>query len=82
MLQNSHLYISEVFIVHLQPGHFQEITKYHSNQYMCCWKQWKTEKLVDVLCFLGDYEKLFWWFLDLNQFASNRPQMLDKKFGI
>ena len=31
---------------------------------------------------LGAYEKVFWWFLDLNQFASNQPRMFDKKFDI
>ena len=47
------------------------ITKYHSNQYVRCWKQWRTDELVDVSCPLGAYEKVFWWSLDLNQFASN-----------
>ena len=35
------------------------------------WKQWRTDELADVLCPLGAYEKVFWWFLELNQFASN-----------
>ena len=27
----------------------------------------------------GAYEKVFWWFLDLNQLSTNWPQMLGKK---
>ena len=30
------------------PGDFQGITKYHSNQYLLCSKQWRTDELVDV----------------------------------
>ena len=36
----------------------------------------------DVLCLLGAYEKLFWWFLGLNQFVRNLSQIADKKFEI
>ena len=42
-----------------------------SDQYVRCSKQWQRDKLVDVLCHSGAYEKVFWWFLDLIQFASN-----------
>ena len=48
------------------PGDFRGITKYHSNQYMSCWKQWRTDESIDVLYCSGVYEKVFWWFLDLN----------------
>ena len=44
---------------------------YDFDQYVRCWKQCRTDELVDVLCPSGAYEKDFWWFLDLNQFASN-----------
>ena len=37
-----------------------------------------TDELVDALCPSEAYEKVFWWFLDFNEFAS----MLDKKFDI
>ena len=42
----------------------------------------ETDELVNVLCPSGAYEKVFWWFLDLSQFASNWPRMLDKKTNI
>ena len=45
---------------------FSGITKHHSNQYVRCWKQWRMDVLVDVLCPSGAYEKVFWWFLDIN----------------
>ena len=47
------------------------IIKYHSNQYVRCWKQWRTDELVDVIFPSGAHGKVFWWFLDLSQFASN-----------
>ena len=50
------------------PGDSRGIIKYHSNQYVHCWKQWRTDELVDVLCPLGAYEKVF---LDLSQSVSN-----------
>ena len=54
------------------PGDSRGITKYHSNQYVrCSRKQWQMDELVDVLCPSGAYEIVFWWFLDLSQFASN-----------
>ena len=31
------------------PGDSRGITKYHSNQYVSCWKQWRTDELADVL---------------------------------
>ena len=52
-------------------GVSRAITKYHSNQYVSCWKQWRTDELVDVLCPSGAYQKVFWWCLDLSQFVSN-----------
>ena len=60
-------------IIELQelPGDSRRVTKYHSNQYVSCWKQWRTDELVDVLCPSGAYEKVFWWVLDLSQFDSN-----------
>ena len=33
----------------MDPGYSQEITKYHSDQYVNCWNQWRTEALGDVL---------------------------------
>ena len=53
------------------PGDSLGITKYHSKQNVRCWKQWRTDELVDVLCPSGAYEKVFWWFLDVDQFVSN-----------
>ena len=41
------------------PGVSRGITKYRSNQYVSCWKQWRTDELVDVLCPSGAYEKVF-----------------------
>ena len=64
----------------IYPGDSGGIIKHHSNQYVRCWRQWRTDELVDVLCPSETYEKVFWWFLDLTQFASNGPRMLDKKF--
>ena len=58
-LQDKHL------IVFRFPGDSWGITKYHSNQYVCCWKQWRTDELVDVLCPSGAYEKIFWCFFIL-----------------
>ena len=54
---------------------YRGITKYHSNQYVRCWKKWQTDESVDVLCASGAYEKVFWWFLDLNQLSSNCRRM-------
>ena len=45
------------------PGDSQGITKYHSNQYVSCWNQWRTDESRDVLCLSEANEKLFWWFL-------------------
>ena len=42
------------------PGDSQGIIKYHSNQCVRCWKQWRTDELDDVLCPSGAYEKVFW----------------------
>ena len=53
------------------PGDSRGIIKYHSNQCVSCWKRWRTDELVDVLCPSGACEKVFWWFLDLSQFVSN-----------
>ena len=64
------------------PGDSQGITKYYSDQQVSCWKQWRTDELVDVLCLSEAYEKVFWCFLDLSQFVSNSSRMLDKKFDI
>ena len=64
------------------PGDSPGITKYHSDQYMRCWKQWRTDELVDVLCLSAAHKKVFLFFLDPNQFASNWPRMLDEKFDI
>ena len=69
----------DFWIRYCKPGDPQGITKYHSDQKVSCWKQWLTDELVDVLCPSRAYEKVFWWFLDLSQFASNWPRMLDKK---
>ena len=41
------------------PGDSRGITKHHSNQYARCWRQWRTDELVDVLCPSGAYEKVF-----------------------
>ena len=43
-----------------QPGDSRGVTKYHSNQYVRCWKQWRTDWLGYVVCPLGTYEKVFW----------------------
>ena len=53
------------------PGDSRGIIKYHSNQYVRCQKQWRTDELVDLLCRSGVYGKVFWWFVDLNKFVSN-----------
>ena len=37
------------------PGDSQGVTKYYSNQYVRCWKQWRTDELVDLLCRSGGY---------------------------
>ena len=42
----------------LQSGDSVGITKYRSDQYLRCWKQWRMDELVDVLCPLGAYEKV------------------------
>ena len=40
------------------------------------------DESVDVLCPSWAYEKVFWWFLGLNKFASKGSRMLDKNFNI
>ena len=51
-------------------GDSQGISKYHSKQYLGCWKQWRTKDLSDVLWPSETYENVFWSFLDLNQFQG------------
>ena len=50
------LMISFLFML---PGDFQGITKYHSDGYVSCWKQCRTDELVDVFCPSGAYEENF-----------------------
>ena len=57
--------------LYIFPVDFLGITKFHSNQLANRWKQWRKEESGDVLCPTEAYKKLFWWFVDFDQFARN-----------
>ena len=50
--------------------------RYHSNQKVSCWDQWRSDELADVLCPWEAF-KLSWWFFGPNQFAGNWSQKFD-----
>ena len=47
----------------ISPGDSREITKYRSDQYVNCWKQWRTDESVEVLCLSEDYKSFSGGFL-------------------
>ena len=53
------------------PGGSRGIIKYHSNQYVNCWEQWRTDESGDVLNLSKADKKLFWRFLGINKLVRN-----------